>query len=386
MSLRLYFVGHFKIGYYIGIERNAIKFHIAPNLMNEKDVKNALSKVNDPELNQDLVSLNMVRDIKIDGNNLSLTIVLTTPACPLKGIIEDDCRKALTQAGFKNENIKINMIGEVRQHGIQGKEPVPGISQIIAISSGKGGVGKTTVSVNTAIALSQTGARVGLLDADITGPNVPIMLGDQEPPNTENGKIVPKEMYGIKYISMGVLVPPDKPVVWRGPMLDGVIKQFLRDVLWEKLDYLIVDLPPGTGDAQLTMCQAVPLAGGVIVTTPQDVALLDSRKSVNMFKQMRIPILGIVENMSFFICPKCNEKTEIFSFGGGEKAAETLEVPFLGRIPIQLDVRIGGDSGKPITATNPDHEISKTFKEIASQIAASASVTTINMVQPVAKV
>ncbi len=355
-------------------------------LMTPEKVKQALSKVNDPELQKDLVSLNMVRDIKIDGEKLSLTIVLTTPACPLKSVIEDDCIKALTSIGFKKENIKINMTGEVRQHGIQGKEPLKGINQIIAISSGKGGVGKTTVSVNIAIALSQTGAKVGLLDADITGPNIPIMMGDQEPPKVENAKIIPKENYGIKYISMGVLVPADKPVVWRGPMLDGVIRQFLRDVIWGELDYLLVDLPPGTGDAQLTICQAVPLAGGVIVTTPQDVALLDSRKSVNMFKQMNVPILGVVENMSFFICPKCNERTDIFSHGGGESAAKELEVPFLGRIPIELDVRIGGDSGKPITAKKPEHPISQTFKDIASKIAASASVTTINAIKtPVTK-
>lgn len=351
--------------------------------MNIEQVKQALSKVNDPELHRDLITLNMVRDIKLANDKLSFTVVLTTPACPLKTVIEDECKKALSEVGFKPEDIKINMGSEVRQHGAQGKEMLKGINQIIAISSGKGGVGKTTVSVNISIALSQMGAKVGLLDADITGPNVPIMMGDEEPPMVENGKITPKESYGIKYISMGVLVPQDKPVVWRGPMLDGVIRQFLRDVLWGELDYLIVDLPPGTGDAQLTICQAVPLAGGVIVTTPQDVALLDSRKSVNMFKQMKVPLLGVVENMSYYICPKCNERTEIFSHGGGEKAAKNLEVPFLGRMPIELDVRIGGDSGKPITAINPNHPVSKTFKEVASQIAASASVTTINAEQPV---
>lgn len=349
--------------------------------MNIEQVKKALSKVNDPELQKDLVSLNMVRDIKIEGENLFFTLVLTTPACPLKGVIEEDCKKALSDIGFKKENIKINFTGEVKIHGIQGKQSIQGIKQIIAISSGKGGVGKTTVSVNIAIALSQSGAKVGLLDADITGPNVPIMMGDQEPPNVENAKIIPKENYGIKYISMGVLVPPDKPVVWRGPMLDSAIKQFLRDVIWTELDYLIVDLPPGTGDAQLTICQAVPLAGGVIVTTPQDVSLLDSRKSVNMFKQLKVPILGIVENMSYFICPKCTERTDIFSHGGGEIAAKELSVPFLGRIPIELEIRTGGDSGRPITAVNPTHQISKTFKEVAGKIAASASVTTINTIQ-----
>lgn len=350
--------------------------------MNEEKAKQALSKVNDPELKKDLITLNMARDIKVDGDKVSFTLVLTTPACPLKTVIEDDCKQALSKVGFKPENIKINITSEVKRHGTQGKESLD-VSQIIAISSGKGGVGKTTVAVNTAIALSQTGAKVGLLDADITGPNVPIMIGDQNPPNIENGKIIPKEKYGIKYISMGVLVPPDKPVVWRGPMLDGVIRQFIRDVIWDKLDYLIIDLPPGTGDAQLTICQAVALAGGVIVTTPQDVALLDSRKSVNMFKQMHVPILGIVENMSSFVCPKCSEETKIFSYGGGEKAAKELEVPFLGRIPIELEVRTCGDEGKPLTAIKPDHKISKIFKEVASQIAASASVTAINALETV---
>lgn len=354
--------------------------------MNEQDIKKALAKVNDPELNQSLVELNMIRDIKVCGDHVAFTIVLTTPACPLRSVIEDDCRNAVTELGFKKENIKITTTSEVKKHVIHGKELGENIKQVIAISSGKGGVGKTTVSVNVAIALAATGAKVGLLDADITGPNVPIMLGDQNPPIVEDGKIEPKEMYGIKYISMGVLTPPDKPIVWRGPMLDGVIRQFLRDVKWGELDYLVVDLPPGTGDAQLTMCQAVPLAGGVIVTTPQDVSLLDSVKSVNMFKQMRVPILGIVENMSFFLCPNCNHKTEIFSYGGGEKGAKEMNVPFLGRIPLQVEIRSGGDSGKPITAINPNHEISKIFMGIASQIAASASVNTFNVKEPVIKI
>jgi len=349
--------------------------------MDSNRVKQALSKVNDPELKQDLVTLNMARDIKVDGDKVSFTLVLTTPACPLKTVIEEDCKNALSEVGFKKENIKINITSEVRRHGIQGKETIKGVNQIIAVSSGKGGVGKTTVAVNVAIALSQTGAKVGLLDADITGPNVPLMMGDQNPPDIQDGKIIPKEKHGIKYISMGVLVPPDKPVVWRGPMLDGVIRQFIRDVVWGELDYIIVDLPPGTGDAQLTICQAVSLAGGIIVTTPQDVALLDSRKAVNMFKQMRVPVLGIVENMSYFQCPKCNERTEIFSYGGGEKAAKEFGVPFLGRLPIKLEVRTGGDSGKPITAVNPSSEISKVFKEIAAQAAAGASVVTINAAQ-----
>lgn len=346
--------------------------------MNIGAIKKALSKVNDPELGKNLISLGMIHDIKINGDNLSFDLELTTPACPLKAKIEEECKKALTEAGFKKENITINFTSKVRRYGSLEEKSDSLIKQILAISSGKGGVGKTTVSVNIAIALSKMGAKVGLLDADITGPNVPIMMGDEKPPLLEATQIIPKENYGIKYISMGVLVPPDKPVVWRGPMLDSAIRQFLRDVKWGELDYLIVDLPPGTGDAQLTTCQAAKLAGGVIVTTPQDVALLDSKKSVNMFKQMKVPLLGVIENMSYYICPNCSHKTEIFSYGGGERAAKDLSIPFLGRIPIELDIRAGSDSGKPIVAVNPAHQSSKIFREIASRIAASASVTTIN--------
>lgn len=249
------------------------------------------------------------------------------------------------------------------------KAPVPGIKNIIAINSGKGGVGKTTCSVNIAIALKQLGYRVGVLDADITGPNIHLMLGITEKPHiTEDRKVQSLEAFGVRLISMGTLVDENKPTVWRGPMLDGVIKQFLRDVEWGELDYLVIDLPPGTSDAQLTLCQNVPLSGTVIVTTPQDVALLDAKKGLIMFQNMKVPVIGIIENMSFFSCPHCNERSEIFSHGGGRKAAETLGIDFLGEIPIELQVRTGGDEGKPITVVDPEHAVSKAFLKIAGFI------------------
>lgn len=261
-------------------------------------------------------------------------------------------------------------IGGLANRGsIAPKSPVAGIKHIIAVNSGKGGVGKTTCSINLAIALSKLGYKVGVLDADITGPNVHLMLGiTQKPHVTEERKVQSLEAHGIKLISMGTLVDEDKPTIWRGPMLDGVIKQFLRDVEWGKLDYLVVDLPPGTGDAQLTLCQNVPLSGTVVISTPQDVALLDARKSLYMFQKMQVPILGLIENMSFFECPHCHERSEIFAHGGGAAAAKDMGIDFLGAIPIELKVREGSDSGKPITITDPGHAVSKAFDQIAKAV------------------
>jgi len=259
--------------------------------------------------------------------------------------------------------------GTANRGSIVPKSPVPGIKHVIAINSGKGGVGKSTCSVNLAIALSQFSYKVGLLDADITGPNAHLMLGVTEKPFiTESKKVMSLEAHGIRLISMGTLVDEDKPTIWRGPMLDGVIKQFLREVEWGELDFLLIDLPPGTSDAQLTLCQNVLLDGTVIITTPQDVALLDAKKGLMMFQKMEVPILGLIENMSFFECPECHHRSEIFSHGGGKAAAETLGLDFLGAIPIELKVRTGGDSGKPITAIDPEHSISKEFREIAGKL------------------
>jgi ATP-binding protein involved in chromosome partitioning len=256
----------------------------------------------------------------------------------------------------------------------QGKDNlIPGVKHVIAVSSGKGGVGKSTVAVNLAVAMGLTGAKVGLLDADIYGPNIPMMMGVTKPPEQKDGKIAPAESHGVKLISMGFFVPEDTAVVWRGPMVHTAIQQLFRDVLWGELDYLLIDLPPGTGDAQLTLTQLVPLTGAVTVTTPQEVALHDVRKGMMMFQKVNVPLLGIVENMSYFLCGHCGERTEIFSYGGGERAAEKLGVPFLGRIPIDPAIRDGGDSGNPIVMANPASPQSAAFREIALKIIAEVS-------------
>ena len=253
---------------------------------------------------------------------------------------------------------------------------IPGVKYVIAVSSGKGGVGKSTVSVNLAVSLALTGAKVGLLDADIYGPNIPMMMGVAKPPEQKDGKIVPAESHGVKLISMGFFVPEDTAVVWRGPMVHTAIQQLFRDVLWGELDYLLIDLPPGTGDAQLTLTQLVPLTGAVTVTTPQEVALHDVRKGMMMFQKVNVPLLGIVENMSYFLCGHCGERTEIFSHGGGERAAATLGVPFLGRVPIDPAIRAGGDSGTPIVVANPASPQSAAFREIAQKIIAEVTGAT----------
>jgi ATP-binding protein involved in chromosome partitioning len=252
---------------------------------------------------------------------------------------------------------------------------IPGVKYVIAVSSGKGGVGKSTVSVNLSVALALTGAKVGLLDADIYGPNIPMMMGVTKPPEQKDGKIVPAESHGVKLISMGFFVPEDTAVVWRGPMVHTAIQQLFRDVLWGELDYLLIDLPPGTGDAQLTLTQLVPLTGAVTVTTPQEVALHDVRKGMTMFQKVNVPLLGIVENMSYFLCGHCGERTEIFSHGGGERAAAKLGIPFLGRVPIDPAIRAGGDSGVPIVVANPASPQSVAFREIAQKIIAEVTGT-----------
>jgi len=245
---------------------------------------------------------------------------------------------------------------------------LPGVKHIIAVASGKGGVGKSTVSANVAVALAQTGANVGLMDADIYGPNVPMMMGASDPPGKEGEKIKPADAHGVKIMSMGFFVPGDTAVVWRGPMVHTAIQQFFRDVLWGELDYLLIDLPPGTGDAQLSLSQIVPLTGVVTVTTPQEVALSDVRKGVMMFKKVNVPLLGMIENMSFFLCGHCGERTDIFSFAGGERAAEKFDVPFLGRIPLDPAIRAGGDAGTPLVVADPDSPQTQAFRSVTSAL------------------
>ncbi|MDJ0625015.1 MAG: iron-sulfur cluster carrier protein ApbC [Candidatus Caenarcaniphilales bacterium] len=339
----------------------------------------ALSTVNDPDLQKDLITLNMARNIEVlNKKTVKFNLVLTTPACPLKSKIEEDCRQALYKIGA--ENVEIVTTAEVRGfRGMSGKQPVDGVKNIIAVSSGKGGVGKSTVSVNLAISLSKQGAKVGILDADITGPNIPLMLGlSQQPSLSEDGKkLIPLEAHGVKAISMGLLLKDSEPVVWRGPMLHSAINQFLRDVMWGELDYLVVDLPPGTSDAQLSLCQAVPISGALVVSTPQDVALLDSKKGLSMFKQMKVSILGIIENMSYFIAPDTGKEYDIFGSGGAKKAAEELGIECLGQVPLQIELREGGDKGIPVTISEPENVVSKAFLEISKNVAAQVSIQTV---------
>jgi ATP-binding protein involved in chromosome partitioning len=338
----------------------------------KESVLAALGKVQEPELHQDLVTLNMIRNLEIEGDRVSFTVMLTTPACPLRGKIEMEAREAVMAVGGVKK-VEIKMDSDVPNDGrMRGLVNTP-IRNAIAVGSGKGGVGKTTVSVNIAVALAQAGARVGLMDADIYGPNTPTMMGVEKLPPPDGNRLIPAQAYGVKMISMGLLVKPGQPLIWRGPMLNSAIRQFLGDVEWGELDYLIVDLPPGTGDAALSLAQALPLSGAVIVTLPQLVSLEDAGRGLNMFKQLEVPILGIVENMSYLDLPD-GARMDIFGSGGGEQLAQATETTFLGKIPIDQNVRIGGDSGKPIVASHPDSPVAKALTEVSQKIAAQVSV------------
>jgi len=333
----------------------------------------ALRVVEDPDLKKDIVSLGMIQDLEISDGAVSFRFVLTTPACPVKDKLEGEAREAVEQLPGVAE-VKIVMDAAVPKHrGVPDRKAIEGVRHIVAVTSGKGGVGKSTVSVNLACALAAMGARVGLLDCDIYGPNVPIMLGLDSKPEAEGNRLIPISAFGLKVMSMGFLAEGDTPLIWRGPMLHGVIQQFLYQVAWGELDYLIADLPPGTGDVQLSMMQSVPLTGGLVVTTPQDVALADARKGIMMFKQVEVEVLGLIENMSYFVCPKCSERTEIFSHGGGEKTSQQYRVPFLGKIPLETSVREGGDNGQPIVSGSVETAASKAFVEIAQLLAARIS-------------
>ncbi|BAY62483.1 Mrp/NBP35 family ATP-binding protein [Calothrix sp. FACHB-1219] len=353
------------------------------DVLDSRSVLEVLRPVQDPELQKSLVELNMIRNVKIDAGKVSFTLVLTTPACPLREFIVEDCKKAVNKLPGVTD-VSIEVTAETpQQKSLPDRTGIAGVKNIIAVSSGKGGVGKSTVAVNVAVALAQTGAKVGLLDADIYGPNDPTMLGLSDAQITvrpgEKGEILePAFNHGVKLVSMGFLIDRDQPVIWRGPMLNGVIRQFLYQVEWGELDYLIVDMPPGTGDAQLTLAQAVPMAGAVIVTTPQTVSLLDSRKGLRMFQQMNVPVLGIVENMSYFIPPDMPDKQyDIFGSGGGEKTASELGVPLLGRIPLEISTRVGGDNGVPVVVAEPDSASAKALSAIALSIAGKVSVAAL---------
>lgn len=338
----------------------------------EEAVRQALSTVQEPELHKDLVTLNMVRDITIQGNTVGFTIVLTTPACPLRSVMEQDSIAAVKRLVPGVETVQVRFDAQVRGDArIMGKLNIP-VKNIIAVASGKGGVGKSTISTNLAVSLALDGARVGVLDADIYGPNIPIMFGLHGRPLIRDNKMVPLEAYGVEVISMGFLMPEGEAVVWRGPMLHKAIQQLFTDVHWAmhggELDYLIVDLPPGTGDAQLSLAQSVPLTGGIIVTGPQAVAVADARRGATAFKRLEVPIIGVIENMT----------GEIFGTGGGEEAARLMGVEFLGSVELDPRIRKGGDAGRPIVIDAPDSPAAQSLRHIARVVAARVSVMSLS--------
>jgi ATP-binding protein involved in chromosome partitioning len=349
--------------------------------VSEDQVLSVLRTIQDPDLHKDIVTLGFVKEVKIEGEEVDFTIELTTPACPVKDQMKAEAEeKVAALPGVKVARAK--MTAEVRARGGFGRQAVPGIRNILAVGAGKGGVGKSTTSVNLAVALQRKGARVGLMDADVYGPNIPQMLGSTDSPEVgEDKKMIPPEAHGLKVISMGMIVPADQPVIWRGPMLHGAVQQFMRDVAWGELDYLIVDLPPGTGDIALSMAQSVPMAGAVVVTTPQGVSVSDVRKAVAMFRQLNVPILGVVENMSYFVCGHCSERTDIFGNGGGSRMAEDMGIPFLGEVPIDTRVRSGGDEGQPIVVAAPEAPAARAFVDVAGKVAAQISIQAMRVLK-----
>jgi ATP-binding protein involved in chromosome partitioning len=341
----------------------------------QASVLEALKVVRDPDLNRDIVSLGFIKDLKIDGGRVGFTIELTTPACPVKDQMRDQARAAVMQVqGVSAVDVQMSASVRAAVDPAAGRAAIPGVKNIIAVGAGKGGVGKTTVAVNVAIALSQCGSRVGLVDGDIYGPNVPMMLGLKTELSTDGQKIVPAEKYGLQVISMAFLTQDDAPIIWRGPMLHGVIQQFFREVRWGSLDYLVIDLPPGTGDVALSLSQTVSVAGSIVVTTPQQVSLADSRRAVAMYKKLNIPPLGIVENMSYFVCPSCSHEADIFGRGGGEAMAGDLGVPFLGRVPIYQPIREGADKGIPLLIGEPEAPAARAIRAVAERAAAQVSI------------
>jgi ATP-binding protein involved in chromosome partitioning len=345
------------------------------SVVNQAAVLDALRAVKDPDLHRDIVALNFVKDLQIDGGRVAFTIELTTPACPVKDAMRDQAHQAVSALPGVTD-VQVTMTASVRaaNNAASAQTPIPGIRNVIAVGAGKGGVGKTTLSVNLAAALAAKGSRVGMIDGDIYGPNVPIMLGVHGQLMAEHEKIIPAETFGIKVVSMGFLTNDESPVIWRGPMLHSVIRQFFHEVKWGELDYLIIDMPPGTGDVALSLSQTVPVAGAIVVTTPQEVSLADTRRAVRMYQKLNIPVLGLIENMSYFVCPSCSHESDIFGRGGGERTAETMEVPFLGRVPIYEPIRKGGDTGQPLVIAEPDSPAARAFFSAAEQMAAQVSI------------
>jgi len=355
--------------------------------MTQDQILKALGNVQEPDLGKDIVTLNMVKDIEINNNNVSFTVVLTTPACPMKDMIRGACENAVKILVNKEAIVKVNFTSNTSSLRLKGDKVLPKVKNIIAVVSGKGGVGKSTIAANFALALARGNAKVGLMDADIYGPSVPIMFGVRgERPmmmdiGDEKGKILPIEQYGIKLMSIGLLVDEKSAVVWRGPMASSAIRQFVTDVYWDELDYLVIDMPPGTGDIHLTLMQTVPVTGVIVVTTPQDVALADAKKAIAMFgqAQIKVPIIGLVENMSYFTPAELpNNKYYIFGKDGGKKLAEEYDLPFLGQIPLVQSIREGGDSGIPIMMGD-DEITKKAFTDFAGTAARSIAMRNASM-------
>jgi ATP-binding protein involved in chromosome partitioning len=346
-----------------------------PHAIEPSVVLQALSVVQDPDLRRDIVSLGFVKNLAIDGGRVSFTIELTTPACPVKDLMRDQAHAAVSAIPGVS-TVEIEMTAAVRAAGIPDgtRAAIPGVKNVIAVGAGKGGVGKTTVAVNLAVALARSGSRVGVLDGDIYGPNVPIMLGLRTELVTDGQKILPAEKYGIQVVSMGFLTNDDSAVIWRGPMLHGAIQQFFREVAWDDLDYLVVDMPPGTGDVALSLSQTVPVSGAIVVTTPQQVSLADTRRAVRMYQKLNIRVTGLIENMSHYACPKCGHEADIFGHGAGEALANEMGVPFLGRVPIYQPIREGGDSGHPIVIAEPESVAARALVAVAEQAAAQISI------------
>jgi ATP-binding protein involved in chromosome partitioning len=350
--------------------------------LTQENILQSLSRVQDPDLHRDIVSLGFVKNLIIEGMNVKFDLQLTTPSCPVRDQFIVDCEKAIRANIESVGKIDIAMSSSVPTHVNSQKESIlPGVRNTIAVASGKGGVGKSTVAVNLALSLAMDGARVGLVDADIYGPSIPLMFGINERPKVSNNKLAPLEKFGVKIMSIGFLVDPMQAVIWRGPMASGALKQFMADVTWGELDYLVFDLPPGTGDIQLTLVQTIPLTGAVIVTTPQDVALADAKKGLVMFNKVNVPVLGIVENMSYYICSHCGQRENIFDSGGGKRTADQLSVPFLGEIPINTNIRIGGDVGDPVVHAQADSPYAQTIRQIARNLAAQISIRNLDKPQ-----
>ena len=344
-------------------------------MSDKQAILEALKRVQDPDLRRDIVSLGFVKEVKLCGPAAAVTIELTTPACPVKDLLKEQARQAiLSVPGI--EEVHVTMTAQVRSSmGSRGAALLPDVKNVIPVASGKGGVGKSTVSANLALALSRSGARVGLLDADVYGPSIPTLMGISGKPDMAPGnRILPIRQYGVGVISMGFFLPQDKAVIWRGPMLDKMIGQFLGGVQWGALDYLVIDLPPGTGDVQLSLCQKISLTGAVVVSTPQDVALNVAQKAIIMFNQLNCPVLGMVENMSYYVCSCCGTREAIFGAGGAQRVSEQLELPLLGDIPLSTDIRVQSDRGRPIVLEAPDSLAARSFVSVAENLAAQISI------------